>query len=351
MEVVTFVNFMSIFFLVFGRIIRQEKNTFIIITIVLTLFYSIRTDYGSDIPAYINIFQNISYSSFSNLFNPNEHLEPGWIFLNWFFKPIGWQFFLFILTAIQFFTIYFIITRYTEKKYYWIVFSIYILNCNLLLTDLSMIRQALAMHITAWSIPFIIEKKYLKTILILFAATTIHTSAYVSFLLIPLPFLKNKDNRIITAVCLAVFIFFYIVEKYTGTILSAILNTDTFERYDIYEIEAKKGSGLGILLWLLTGIWLSLKYYNKNNYFFILVYWLYIITIPFSITISLVGRIGMYFMLISIVCYQNLTKIKKDAVGFILLLGTLYLNISGYFGFFNSPIWKESYAIYHTILD
>lgn len=351
MEIVTFINFLSIIILAFGRIVRQEKKTFLIITIILTLFYGIRTDYGSDIPSYKNIFQNISFSSFHNLFDLNEHLEAGWIILNWIFSLLGWQFFLFFVTAIQFFTIYFLITRYTEKKHYWIVFALYVLNCNLLLTDLSMIRQALAMHITIWSIPFILKKKYIKTILLLFAATTIHTSAFISFLLIPLPFLKNKDNRFITAICLVLFLFFYIAEKHTGTILSAILNTDTFERYDIYNIEAKKGSGLGILLWLFTAVWLSLKYYNRNNYFFILVYWLYIITIPFSITISLIGRISMYFILISLVCYQNFTDLKKDAIGFILLLGTLYLNLSGYFGFFKSPIWKEAYAVYHTILE
>lgn len=353
MIIVTFANFFAIFIALAGRLIRKERISFLIAIIFLILFYSIRTDYGNDLPAYMESFEKLSNFQLSDVNDNDDRYEPGWITLNILFAPFGWQAFITFLTIIQFGTIYWLITKYVNAKYFWLIFALYVLNSNLLLTDLSMLRQALAMHIVTWSIPLVIDKKLVKAVFIILVATTIHTSAFACLFIVAFNLIKNINPRIFWGVFLCLFIILSVAQTLTGDILKLVLQSQSFEKYDVYEgYKQESGTGLGILLQLLICSWLLWRYSDvRIPFFFNYVYALFVLMMPFSQSIPMIGRIGMYFNLISIVSLQYLASLKKDIIGFGLLLCLLYLSFSGYFGFFESPVWKDAFSKYNTIFD
>ena len=89
MLTVTIANFIAIILAASGRLFRKEKTMLLVAAIVLTLFYSVRTDYGNDIPAYKYLFDMVSSASFSDLLGIQERTEPGWMILNYLFVPLG----------------------------------------------------------------------------------------------------------------------------------------------------------------------------------------------------------------------------------------------------------------------
>jgi len=352
MVTVTIANFLALLLSFCGRIVRKEHLFFLLAIIFCILFYSIRSDYGNDLPGYIEAFNNISFFS-SDLSDSNIHYEPGWIILNLLFSNLGWQPLLIFLTIIQFGTVYWLITKYVEPSKYWLIFSFYVLSASLLLTSLSMLRQALAMHISCWAVPYVLKKSYLKSIPILILATTIHTSAFAVFPILLLPFIINIRPKIVAIIYVSLFIILMVADSMVSDLFKIVLQSATFEKFDIYEGEqSEKGSGLGILLQLLLSLWLLLRYSKqKAQYFFNLTLCLSVMMTPFVMLIPLVGRISMYFLLMGIISLQTLTNFKKDPIGMILLLINLYIAFSGYFSFFESPIWKNAYSVYHTIFE
>lgn len=353
MEIVTFANFLAIIIAIIGRFTKHPKGALLVSTIFLVCFYGIRTDYGNDIPMYMKGFEELSKFNISEAFSIEHIWEPGWLVLNVLFAPLGWQSFIFFLTAIQFFTVYWFITKYVNEKYYWLIFAFYILSAGLLLTALSMLRQALATHIVVWSVPFILKKSYIKSALLLLLASTIHTSAYASFLLLLIPILTNLNIKFLTYGFLILFSIFILTDSLIGNTLYYIFQMEELEKYEIYAGETmESGSGLGVVLKCLT-VYVLLMYHSKNktNRFFSLAYCFFVLTIPFSYTIQLIARVGIYFNFISLISFQYLTNFKKDTLGFVILILTLLIATMGYFAFFESPVWHNAFSVYSTIFD
>lgn len=353
MFIVTLANFFAIILSFVGRLVKKEKLCFLLATTFLILFYSIRTDYGNDISGYMRTFERISTFSSTDVKESEERMEIGWIVINYLFQPFGWQIFIMSLTSVQFGTVYWLINKYASKSYYWIIFGLYVFNANLLLTDLSMLRQALAMHISCWSIPFVLNKKYLKSILVIFGASLFHTSAYAVLAVLFLPSLYKLRPKVIVILFLIIFISLTVAESIVGDMIKLVLASETFEKYSDYEAEnSLSGTGLGVILQVLICMWLVLKYgKTKQSMFFNLTMCLAILMIPFSRSITMIGRVAMYFNLISIVSFQSLTNYRKDFIGVSLLLMYLYVMIIGYFAFFESSVWKPYFSIYHTIFE
>ena len=307
MLIVTIANFFAILIAFWGRILRKEKLYFLIAIIFLICFYSIRTDYGNDFSGYEEIFERTNLYNFANIEDNGDQIEIGWKVLNLIFAPFGFQALIAFLTIIQFFTIYWLISKYAHKTNYWVILALYVLNSNLLLTDLSMLRQALAMHICCWSIPFILNPKFIKSVIIIFLATTFHSSAFVAFLLLVIPFLFRIKPRIIIIVFVSLFCVLMILESVVGDILQLVFANEQFEKYQNYENDKViAGSGLGILFQLGLCVWLLFRHNNNpQNSFFNISLCIGVLTIPFAFSVQMFSRIGMYFNLIGLISYNS----------------------------------------------
>ena len=73
---VTIANFTAIILAALRTPFPKGKTMLLVASIVLTLFYSVRTDYGNDIPAYMHLFDMTSSVHFSDIFDIQERTEP-----------------------------------------------------------------------------------------------------------------------------------------------------------------------------------------------------------------------------------------------------------------------------------
>ncbi len=354
MITVTIANFLAVLISLFGRIIKRPQTAFWIAVVCLVCFYGIRTDYGNDIPGYILNFERISQYSYSEILDNNERFEPGWLVLNVFFAPFGWQIFIFFLTIIQIGSISWLISKYVKPQYYWLIFLFFVFNANLLMTGLSMLRQSLAMSIVLWTIPFILRKKYILPVLLIMLATTMHTSAYCAFILILFPWLSKFNWKALSIGISLLFLLFKVADILIGDILNFVLDLSTFEAYETYADGENIESGSGLFAFFLIIVCIYNLYNAQNNItmkLFSLMLGLSAVLTSFITMMPIIGRIQLYFILPGITSYSLLSEGKRKIASCFFLLVLIYVTISGYFAFFESPVWKYAFGTYHTILD
>ena len=90
---------------------------------------------------------------------------------------------------------------------------------------------------------------------------------------------------------------------------------------------------------------------SKTNTFFILNNAIAVSLIPFVYSIPLVARVSYYFKLYSLVILPLLFFKKGDFVGKFIFCVIVYIIVSGYFNFFEDPVWKQAFSTYYTIFD
>ncbi|HHX67992.1 MAG TPA: hypothetical protein GX708_08095, partial [Gallicola sp.] len=83
--------------------------------ILLTIFMSIRYNFGNDYPGYLNRF--LSIGAFSNIDLTLESTEIGWAVLNLLFQPIGFFGMVIVLTVFEYAVIYRLIKKYVPKEW------------------------------------------------------------------------------------------------------------------------------------------------------------------------------------------------------------------------------------------
>lgn len=349
---VTIANIIGVLLALLGRLTKREKDFLFLATIFLIVFYGVRTDYGNDLPAYMEEFDMIANCPWADLFSYMERLEPGWIILNKLFSPLGWQSFIFFLTIILIYTPYWLITKFCKREYYWILFALFVFNADMLITCTSMIRQSLAMSICCFVLPDIMDKKYIKSVLVILLATTMHTSAWMVLILLVLPFLENVNRKFIVIGVILLMVLLFVVGNVMEGLLTFITSTEDFERYDYYlEDAGSGGNGLGLVLNIIIWVWMLKQCKSRTMMFFCLCIGLTILTSPLGYLIASAGRVQMYFYLFGLPAWQLMLENKNDNIGKILFGVYFVIRISGYFGFFESPIYHDDFAVYHTIFD
>lgn len=352
MATVTLANLFAIFITFIGKSKKEEKLYFLLGILFLIMFYGIRTNYGNDFPAYLEMFNDFSNCKFEYLLSYKEEIEPGWKYLNIILIPFGFQSLIIIHTVILLGTIYWLITKYCSPKYYWIIFAFYILNANMFMTSLSMMRQALAMSVCAWAIPYILSKKYIPSILFILLASTFHTSALICLSLLILPLLLNLKKWILIGGFLALYVIFTMSSSMVDDTLILILDNDEMRAYARYDRnEVSSGSGLGVMLYIVTCVWMLYKNSSRNLLFFTLIYAVTVSITPFALRIMLISRLQMYFNLMSFPAWQQFLNYRKDPIGFSLFAVNFLLILKEYSSFFSNPVWIKAFSVYHTILE
>ena len=154
--------------------IRAKGFLFLTIAFFHLMFMHIFFDSSKfpDLPGYFTYFKSVS--------NPNIHspnLEIGWNILNRILYSVSHNN-LILLFAVSFLIILFYII--TVKRYSAIPWlSIYIFLCTVFYDSLFILRQHLAIAICLMSIPYIIDRKPIKFILLTLLAVSFHYSALI----------------------------------------------------------------------------------------------------------------------------------------------------------------------------
>lgn len=354
MLIVTLINLIAVILVYISRNERY-KFLFEVSIVLLICFYGIRYNYGNDYSAYLQMFNEInSYSSVT--YSTDSHgIERGWLFLNRLFAPSGFFPLVFLLTILQFTSIYILIKKYVNNNNRYLALFIYLFTSGLMLTMLSMMRQCLAMSLVLLSIPFIINKKFWFSIPLIYLAAQFHQSAYM-LLLLPISVLLQKLRpKTYYFSFIIIFILLFVSSNSLHNLMGYTIET-YFEKY-MYHFESDRnlqlGSGIGFMFSIVffCAIVLSDKHFDTDQSWFMKMTAISYMFIPLGFITPLIGRVGTYFSVLAPIGIPNFFKYSKgkfipSAICALYLLNLLYT----YFQFFYSDIFRHDYSQFHTIL-
>lgn len=206
--IIYYLLFFSLFFLLIISIHRDSyghKVPYSILVTLLIVFNAVRYNIGRDYHIYTEGFEN-SYSEALN------HLEPFWkvireTLVNLSLPPFIW----FLLTAS--FIVFFTLKAYKKQSYYLpIALLAYVLTYPLYFETFNTVRQACAEAVVLFAFPLFKEKKYWQTLLILLIAYSLHRTAAIMILFLPLCFIRYPRILVGVILFLSVFVFPYIIQ-------------------------------------------------------------------------------------------------------------------------------------------
>ena len=270
-------------FIVFWVIFEQKalkRKAFWIPLTVLVLFAGMRSVYvGADSINYAsNFINNISADDF--IFR--DDMEFGYQLFEYFLIKLTHSYFwLFTISA---FFIVFIYLRIIIKYSVQYVFSIYLfITLGIYTFIFNGLRQALAMAIFSLALPYLLEKKPIKYLMICIVASFFHISAIA---MIPFYFLIHLKVDSL---------YKFLISFFTSLVCSSYAVyyiASAQERYSSYATESDKAGGLLILsFYFILAIFLYLvhRIYKINDKSFIKILEFYICGVVFIIPIAMLG--------------------------------------------------------------
>lgn len=355
MLIVSLVNIIAVLLAYLSRYPKYRYG-FIGAVVLLICFYGIRYDYGNDYMGYFRDFVSYNLYDVVEYSTDSKDIERGWLLLNRLFAPLGFPTLVFFLTIIQFGTIYWLIKKYVDNKYRYLVLLVYLFSPGLMLTMLSMMRQALAMNIVLWAVPAILRKRFWLSLLLIYLAAQFHQTAYMMLVLPFTVFLMNLNKKMYIGVMIGLFVVLF----FSGSFLSAQINFfvetyfDKFEYYTNQNNVQKLGSGLGFLLnivFFLTFLFGD-RHERLERSWFVKMLVISYIFIPLSFVIPLIVRVGYYFQIIGIVgLIPILLVCRKNVITYVIFGLYMFVVLYAYVVFFYSDVWTDKYMEYKTIFS
>lgn len=357
MQTVAFACAIAVAIIMIGEWLKTRSSLMPVAVIFLILFFGIRTDYGNDFEQYKEMYAALNHRALGGLASLYPDVEMGWKILCASFRGVDFQIFVFCMTVVQFSTIGWFINKYVDRRYQALILAIYLFWPHLMITQLSMMRQSLAMSIVMTSIPYVLSKKWIKAELIIILAIQFHTSAYVA---LPLPMLiyANRWNQnLYIAFFIFIFALIYTIPESFQKLITSVLEYDKFEHYDFYiknneEVELRSGAGyLMQVLFCIYLFWI-LRWKSTGNRFFLICFAIYCMSLPLTGVVGQIGRLSMYYMQIGLAAFQPLIKrVRHDPMAMVFFIFWIFFIVYSYLAFFVNPIWIKKFMTYQTILN
>lgn len=319
---------------------------------LIFIFLALRYNFGNDYQAYYTGFLEISSNVKVDYINNSDHFEVGWIFFNWLFRHIGFFAMIAVLASINCVVYYRFIKKYVPTKYYWLAVFFYIFNPGFMLIHASAMRQSIAIAIFIFSLNYIHKRDLIRYVITISVASLFHSSALILYLVyfLNLVSLKNKGTRVVFFVT---FVALFLFQKSLLPYLN-ILISNYFDKYEIYQEAGVVGTGLGILY--LSTLLILLLYYgrlqDKETGLIFNIAVISFLFIPLSLFIEIIGRVGMYFQVATLIAYPvTLFSIKKIVYRKSYVAILVFMTIYTFFQFFYSSVYKDGYGSFHTIFS
>lgn len=303
---------------------KQTRNLhfkYIICLILVSLFFSIlggiRYDVGTD-------YMYTYYPNFYKILaGSKEYSEFGFYLINKFIQlfttDVTW---LFILTSFLYsILILNVIIKYSKN--YFVSMVVLFLSC-IYFFSLNNVRQAIAAAILLNGIPYIIEKKFIKFLILILLASIFHYSCVV---LIPVYFFINfkfiKKNYMI------IILSIILLSKPLSDLLILILSHTKYAYFFNSHYANGKVTYVNIIygaILLLISVVILYKRRLTDNFAWLLLcvqffnFWMYFLS--FYIPVSeMISRIAYYFWIYQIILIPYLISVKKKNEIKIILFG------------------------------
>lgn len=202
-------TFFVLFFLLVASIHLDrygKKVPYFALIVLLVLFNGLRHYVGWDYHIYLDGYSN-SYSE------ALIHMEPFWksfrlLMLRLNLPVAIW----FLVTAL--FIVVFTLRAYRQQSYFFpLALITYVLSFSLYFESFSTVRQLCAQAVVLFAFPLFREKKYWQTLLLLLIAFTLHRTAAMMILFLPLCFVRYPRWLVGSLLVLAVFLFPPLIHK------------------------------------------------------------------------------------------------------------------------------------------
>lgn len=341
--------------------------------VVLIFFMGLRYRIGLDTIRYLRYFYvddpTIDQLSFESFFESTY--DPLYlIFISLVKTVFGYFYFVQIFQSA---IVNILLFRYFSKhtKYVFSCVLFYFLWRYLAFTTEEM-RAAIAIVICLYAFDYALEKKRIKSIILILIAAQFHLSAY--FLLF-IPFLTNIHINRITLLLLIVFFYIgYIIQDRFSDLMQLVemmSNSDSHAaRYDgnTYSKQILNINGIlsVIIVYVMYAYW-SLSFLKKNNNIKLaelepFIFWGMFFAV-ISIPVSIFYRYTRFFEAYFIILYANMLitwskniRIKLKNTGYVLsmcyFLPFFFLILSDYFGKVNNSIKTYSrYYPYYSVFS
>jgi hypothetical protein len=324
----------SIVLLFFSLFLKEKyKNIFnISVLFLLSFVVSLRNfNVALDTPKYVELFLSNNYHKFYE----EGVYDIGYILLNKFIHVFtnNYHIFLFLITFIQLLILY-QLYKNLMKKLYPLGLLMYISTFVFWLSNLSMLRQGLAIPIMALGIYYLIFTNQTKRFFVLsILSSTIHYSSIFLTLFIYLMFLFFKKINISSLKIIGILLFILIIYP-KNVFLSIVLDIVSYFSSYIYSSPA-----INKFVWYFNWNKLVLWHVKHVYYLILLLFFssiflernkikLLVILIPMSFLGLLkydemvTDRIFMYFILfIPFITYKLLSKlISMKTILFLVIL-------------------------------
>lgn len=351
-------------FLAYLKGIGKCKYGFFIGFIIVAFFSAVKYNYGNDYWSYYYKFQDIAIAqNIKYILSDNLSSEPGWKLLNLLFKPLGFYWFVAVLSIFNIAVVWRLITKYVPREFVWFGLFVFLFSNAFFSVQQSMLRQTFAMDLVLLGFPYIMDRKWIKGAILLLLAITVHISASfcLSLLLIPFFNTSNKKRILISITCVG--LIFMFAREYVAQFAIMFINTDDiFERYDAKYIEGTRydtavaKSLFGLLLALFPVI-IQTYYIIKEKYKEEIIRFSYvaIMGVFLSFTsqiIPMTERLSWYFTIFSIVSLPySFNIIKSKPIRLVLMLLFIAITLKEYYGFYTSDTWADLHYTYHSLFD
>ena len=238
------------------EVLLKNKRISVLTSGLLALVAGLRFYTGYDFNSYSTFYSEVS--TISDVFNGSIDAESGFLFINFIFKSMGFNFYFFIL----FFSVLSILLlsnfayKYTP---YPSLILVYYFARYFLVRDMGQIRSSLACIILLYAIPFIIKKKPIQFLLIVFIASLFHVTAWVFVMayIFNSVFKKLTIKNVLSLLCISLFIG--IIVQVPNLYIWAIP-----ERYSAYFTSDSYTNGQWILnpiLWMQLALFFSASFF------------------------------------------------------------------------------------------
>lgn len=293
------------------------KDLFFQITaFLLFLVMAIRDEsVGTDLPKYLDIVKTIGNSNFSDFLSGSLSFpgyEPGWIIINYIVAIFGSERILLVVTSVFYiYSFYRLFSRYSTLPF--LSLAIFILSCYYF-PGMNLLRQYTAIAILLFSLQYVIEGSFLKFIIIVLLATTVHQTAICFSLIYFVYSIKISKKYLLAAVVGTVAIYTFLGYFLFSRVL-ALLNLSKFEKYIINGANGGFTFFIFILIFVLAGSLLTVQ--ERDNPKIKLFYHMMILALviqSFSLTVAEFARVTQYFFLSFSVYLPCIISTRKQPV-------------------------------------
>ena len=351
--------------------IKRESGGLKYAFILITVFLGIRYMYGSDYPAYLELFRQynsngIPFWDIRGLLGSDVYGEIGWQILNKLFAPLGYFGFIMALSIFENIVIYRLIKSNVPAQWHWLAIIVYLLNTRFFLIGAcSMERQWLAICVFIIAVKYIERRRLIPYVLLVLLAASFHSSALILLPFYAIGFIKKLRIRI--GHIILIFLGLYIWNHFAPLVLEPLFTSSLFEEGDVFseylryagrDSNTGQYSIIGLIadtfltyLFPLLGLLYCSRLNSKIQKYFLL-YAFALFFRPIAEVIPMVNRMDYFFIVYSIALIPILLSMIPKKYHLVSLFATLFL-VAIYarqtMVFLTDSNWARSY-IYKTIL-